>query len=331
MNLRNYSIKKANREDLNKIVDFYLFAKEKELSVTNGEFWENKVNKIQAKDIITNWFKNNDCILIAENNKKEIVGFLSAMLVNLDPIMKLKTVCGLTDFFVLKKNPKISKDLILEMIRNLKGKTKLFTIHIANDDKKILSWFEKLGFRKSLLELGIEINKKNKYVLKELENTRIRLASKKDIPILVNLDLLFEKEESKIAGKEDFWRRFQNKSLIKKDILDLFKDNNNYYFLIEYKNKIAGFANAYVEEMPIAVKAKKACSLRTLYILPQYRNMGLSKMLINKIILDIKENFFIISVSPNNYKAISIYSKLGFKPLYLCLGLKNYLLLQILG
>lgn len=149
----------------------------------------------------------------------------------------------------------------------------------------------------------------------------VRKASMQDIKQLVKLSTLYEKEEGRIAGRNDVWRTKQDKKLIAKDISEWIRGKNNYFLVAVDKNKIIGFFKATIFRMPKIMKTKKICSLKELYVLPEYRSKKIASKLMDKIykLARKKTRVFSIHLSPNNKKALAIYSKWDFKPSYLCM------------
>jgi len=164
---------------------------------------------------------------------------------------------------------------------------------------------------------GIKVQKQN--------DIKLRFANSEDLSDLIKLHLLFEREERKIAGKDDFWRSYLNKKVVEEDITKLLKNKENYYFIAEDSfGQVLGFLNAQIENTPPTTKIKKICSMKLLYVLPKYRNKRIASQLMNymELIIGKRTKHFVVSVSPNNKKAIAIYLHKGFVPIFICLGKK---------
>jgi len=69
------------------------------------------------------------------------------------------------------------------------------------------------------------------------------------------------------------------------------------------------------------MRTKKICSLKELYVIPEYRGKKIASKLMREMckLAREKTNVFTFHVSPNNKKAITIYEKWSFRPSYLCM------------
>ena len=321
---KNIRIRSATKKDLPKLVKFSLLCENEKVVLSNkGHFWQKHLDKKLIEQLIKKGLQNkNNYLLIAEDSTRNCIGFLRAVLVNMDPIMKVRTICGLKELVVLPRSDekKVLIKLVNTLIKKIQTKTKYFTIHVDSNNKKVMADYIEIGFRPSYLCLGKQVK-----AINEIKNQdiKVRSATQMDLSELVKLHILFELEERKITGTGDFWRSYLNKALVKKDIQGLFKDKNNYYFVAEnFQGKIIGFLNALLEEMPQTIKTNCVCGMKILYVLAEYRGKTISSMLMTtmeKIIIK-KTKYFVIYVYPNNKKAMAIYLKNGFNPLYLCLG-----------
>jgi len=325
MDLKNNSFifEKIIKNDFLEISNLFLLNQEKVFSNKNN-YWEKDLSKNDILKLLNDWSKlKNNFLFVAKDSKNNIAGFFRVVLTNLDPIMKVKQICGIKELFISKKNisEKVLKNFFDFLFKEIKS-TKHFTIHISPNDKKLLDIYFKLGFKKSYLYLGKEFQMIDN---SEKINFDVKIASLNDLNQLLKLNLLFEKEESKIAGKDDFWRIKNDLNLLRKDILDLIKDKNSLYLILKNeKKKIIGFLNAILEIPAPSIKSKKISSMKILYVLPEYRNKKIASMLMTKMeeVMNRKTKYFAISVSPNNENAIKIYKSKGYVPLYLCLSKK---------
>lgn len=91
-------------------------------------------------------------------------------------------------------------------------------------------------------------------------------------------------------------------------------DKNTAYYFLTHNEKHIGFvktkSSAYIDFIANAVELEK------IYVLPEYKGMGIGKQALSAIIQDTsksgKEHIF-LSVIDSNESAITFYEKLGFK------------------
>lgn len=91
-----------------------------------------------------------------------------------------------------------------------------------------------------------------------------------------------------------------------KEIYETFFTSSRYQYLAlseETKSSVVGYL--------MTNKMGTTLILTSLAILPKYRNKGIGKMLLEKMLSEIKEPI-VLMVRPSNTKAISLYEKTGF-------------------
>jgi ribosomal protein S18 acetylase RimI-like enzyme len=121
----------------------------------------------------------------------------------------------------------------------------------------------------------------------------------------------------------------QEKIIIKDSIINTWKNNKNLksaseagpnkvfakFCILIYKNNYIGSfryqKNKYDSIHGIDLYSKIYTKMSVVYIIPEYRKLGLAYKMLNKIIND-KSNYFLI-VDGNNKGAVILYKNLGFK------------------
>ena len=94
------------------------------------------------------------------------------------------------------------------------------------------------------------------------------------------------------------------------------KQKNTAFFTAKDKEKIIGYVGAEIKKNPSFMKNKLMGHAFNLYIIPKYRNKGIGKKLIRRILKwfdEKKVNDFRIMVYSYNKKAQQIYKRFGFK------------------
>ncbi|MBO5530787.1 MAG: GNAT family N-acetyltransferase [Bacilli bacterium] len=83
---------------------------------------------------------------------------------------------------------------------------------------------------------------------------------------------------------------------------------NDYTFILSYKenDKYVGFL--------IYQLLYEACEIIDIFVLDEYRNKGIGKALINKMLENKQIEKVTLEVKKDNKKAIMLYNSLGFKP-----------------
>lgn len=98
-------------------------------------------------------------------------------------------------------------------------------------------------------------------------------------------------------------------------IKELQNDENQYY-LIYYKNKIAGYSKVVFNQVSKNIVSKNVTYMSRLYLLEPFYGLGLGKFLFNFNIKLCKENNqkgIWLAVWIENQKGISFYKKMSFK------------------
>lgn len=91
--------------------------------------------------------------------------------------------------------------------------------------------------------------------------------------------------------------------------------NKKIIFVAEKSNNIIGYLAGTID-IKISYISKKTAELNNMYVLNNYRNLGIGKMLISefkKICKEKKVTRIIVTASSENINAINFYRKQGFK------------------
>lgn len=119
----------------------------------------------------------------------------------------------------------------------------------------------------------------------------------------------FAKDNTKENMKE-----FLEKSYNVKTLTDEFNnDNSRFYFLVHNGIK-AGYLKVNLESD--LVDLKNIFEIERIYLLKEYQNHGLGKLLMNyaqEMALDLKKDGICLGVWENNFKAQRFYDRQGFK------------------
>jgi ribosomal protein S18 acetylase RimI-like enzyme len=95
---------------------------------------------------------------------------------------------------------------------------------------------------------------------------------------------------------------------------DLRHKNTNYY-IINSKEKTVGFAKTKNNSLP-SLPSDDGVEIEKIYVLPEFKGMGIGKLTLNEIIKKAKEfgkKILFLSVLDTNNDAITFYEKFGFK------------------
>ncbi len=149
---------------------------------------------------------------------------------------------------------------------------------------------------------------------------KIRKAINEDVDELVKLYILYNKDLEKITPKRNQY--FNKKKVtynfeIKKSITKTLKDKSSIILIVEENGKLVGTVSGWVTEIKSDLfnDTTKFGYLQYLFVLPKYRNKGLSSKLKNKLFDWFKEkgcNFIRLDVASTN-PAIKAYEKWGFE------------------
>lgn len=103
-----------------------------------------------------------------------------------------------------------------------------------------------------------------------------------------------------------------NENIFKKELLD----HNNKYYLIFYKGKVAGYSKIIFNKTNKNIPAQNITNLSRLYLLKEFYDLGLGKVLFDfniKLCIENKQSGVWLAVWVENLKALKFYNKTGFK------------------
>ena len=145
---------------------------------------------------------------------------------------------------------------------------------------------------------------------------KIVKAEKADIEkltaLLYELDKFhFSEEPSKYRSPEEM-----NEKRIEKDIFSLYEDGKISVFLAIDKGKLIGFVSGTTKKLDsIISKPRVVGFINELVVLPEYRGLKVSELLMKKIEEFLMKNGaqeFGLNVASFNMRAINFYKKLGY-------------------
>lgn len=119
---------------------------------------------------------------------------------------------------------------------------------------------------------------------------KIRKAKFSDIPEIVEIEKV---------SFQDPWTA----SMFRSDI----KEGKMYVF--EVKGKVVGYINF--------VKAGDEVHITNVAVHPGWRRRGIGRRLLERVIFENPDSYFVLEVRVSNKPAISLYEKLGFRKIYI--------------
>ncbi len=107
--------------------------------------------------------------------------------------------------------------------------------------------------------------------------------------------------EENIKYPDDFWQKRLEKAL---------KDQSQWLFFAVQEDNLVGMAGGFIKD------EKDTAHIIAVYVLPEARRQGISRMLINTLITTIKRNKSIkklrVGVNPEQIAALNLYGSFGF-------------------
>ena len=144
----------------------------------------------------------------------------------------------------------------------------------------------------------------------------LRKANITDVPILEKVIIeSFLVPHGHAAPKEfidDYIARNFNAKKIEKEILDL----SNQFYVIEYKNQIAGFSKVMFNFKNENISDVNVTKMERIYLLKEYYGLGLGQKLFDFNVQLAKQNHqkgMWLHVWTENKRAINFYQKMGMK------------------
>tara|TARA_B110000003_G_scaffold274490_1_gene314583 strand:+ start:2850 stop:3365 length:516 start_codon:yes stop_codon:yes gene_type:complete len=153
--------------------------------------------------------------------------------------------------------------------------------------------------------------------------TNIKKATIKDANLLVSLSIkTFIPAHGHSSPKKDIDSYISN-NFSKKNLQYELLEQTNVYYLIYYKNKVAGFSKVIFNAKNKNINGINNTKMERLYLLKEYYGLGLGLELFNFNVALSKENHqrgLWLEVWVENLRAIAFYSKMGMKKI----GLYNF-------
>jgi len=145
---------------------------------------------------------------------------------------------------------------------------------------------------------------------------KIRKATLKDAEELRNLYFEFMLEISRI---DPFYRQDMEHWKSEDSLHDIVKDiikKNRQFFLLEQDGRVIGFVDALVKKRDEAYKIWKTGHIEAIYVKPEFRKKGYSKMLVDRAMewFQMKGmGHFTVGTYALDAKARKYWERLGFK------------------
>ena len=153
------------------------------------------------------------------------------------------------------------------------------------------------------------IGKKN-YLTKNGENVIIRDATPGDAESLIEIILQIVREKLYMMREPEEAIYTKEGEVI--NIENLINSEGTLYIVAEVGNKVVG----YLDFKNGALKRTKHAGILSIYILKEYRELGIGKLLLQSLINWAEKNQLIekitLAVFLTNERAIGLYKKLGF-------------------
>lgn len=146
--------------------------------------------------------------------------------------------------------------------------------------------------------------------------TNIKKATIKDTSLLASLSVeAFMPAHGHSSPKKDIESYISN-NFSKKKLQDELLKHTNEYYLIYYKNKVAGFSKIIFNSPKESIDGVNITKMERLYLLKEYYGLGLGLELFNFNVALSKKNHqrgLWLEVWVENLRAIAFYSKMGMK------------------
>jgi len=137
-----------------------------------------------------------------------------------------------------------------------------------------------------------------------------------DLDILVNMSRdtfvhAFEKDNN----PEDFWN-YINDAFNENTIVEQLLNVNSEFYFVYLKNVLVGYFKLNKNEAQTEQFAKQTIELERIYVLKDFQNQGIGKLMLLKVIdfaKTFKAKFIWLGVWQENKKAVKFYETYGFK------------------
>ena len=143
----------------------------------------------------------------------------------------------------------------------------------------------------------------------QLKNLIIREASSKDQAALLCL------EQKVVEAERPYNDTIKSENAIYYDLINLVNDAASLLIIAEYKDQIIGTGYAQIRESKKSLRHTKHSYLGFMYVDPEYRGLGINKLIMDNLIDWSKEQGVFdlyLDVYNENDSAIRAYEKVGF-------------------
>jgi len=138
----------------------------------------------------------------------------------------------------------------------------------------------------------------------------------KDLNVLVNIsrDTFVHAFETQ-NDPEDFWD-YINEAFNENAMIEQLLNSNSEFYFVYLKNVLVGYFKLNKNEAQTEQFAKRSMELERIYVLKDFQNQGIGKLMLLKVI-DIakhcKASFLWLGVWQENKNAVRFYETFGFK------------------
>ncbi|MBU2637694.1 MAG: GNAT family N-acetyltransferase [Nanoarchaeota archaeon] len=148
---------------------------------------------------------------------------------------------------------------------------------------------------------------------------KIRKATPKDVPALVELNIILQDEHDQMAAKDlvlkktILKKKTNRETFLKKSFMKTIRSKEGILILAEDGNKAIGYIEGSIRQPKTLIK--KIASIWDIFVKKEYRGMGIGSMLKDAVFKIFKEKgarYIELNLSIINTKAHSIYKKWGF-------------------
>lgn len=148
---------------------------------------------------------------------------------------------------------------------------------------------------------------------------RIRKATLKDAPGLVELNIMLQKEQDRIVAKDPIFKKYILKkkknaeTFLKKSFMKTIKSKEGVLFLAEDDNKVIGYVEGSVRQPKTIIH--KIASIWDIFVRKEYRGTRISSMLKDAAFRKFREKgakYVELNTSIINAHAYKVYKRWGF-------------------
>ncbi len=142
----------------------------------------------------------------------------------------------------------------------------------------------------------------------------IRLFKPSDLDTLASF--WREVENNPTVSGDFFSPSHENETRWRKHILSVYEEDENQILIAENDDKIVGFIKIKTLETLHLVSDIKCSLISLMYVLPEFRRMGIASTLMNRVFEYVKSKgatHVRLNVMTSNIPAYNLYEKMGFK------------------